>query len=123
MGLVLSPWALLLVPAALLIAFGFAAVGMAATTYLRSWQDLEAITLFTLPMFLFSGTFYSLDAYPGWLRIVVECLPLHHGVALLRALAYGSIDAGLTVHVCYFLAMAAAGLWVTTRRLGALLMK
>ncbi|MDQ1721177.1 MAG: lipooligosaccharide transport system permease protein [Pseudonocardiales bacterium] len=123
MGLVLSPWALLLVPAALLIAFGFAAVGMAATTYLRSWQDLEVITLFTLPMFLFSGTFYSLDAYPGWLRIVVECLPLHHGVALLRALAYGSIDAGLTVHVCYFLAMAAAGLWVTTRRLGALLMK
>jgi lipooligosaccharide transport system permease protein len=123
MGLILSPWALLLVPAALLIAFGFAAVGMAVTTYLRSWQDLEVVTLFTLPMFLFSGTFYSLNAYPAWLRIVVECLPLHHGVALLRALAYGDINAGLSVHVCYFLLMAGVGLTLTTRRLGTLLMK
>ena len=123
MGLVLSPWALLLVPAALFVAFGFAALGMAVTTYLRSWQDLEIVTLFTLPMFLFSGTFYSLNAYPAWLRIVVECLPLHHGVALLRALAYGDVSAGLAIHIGYFMAMAALGLWVTTRRLGTLLMK
>jgi len=123
MRLVLSPWALLLVPAALLIGFGFAAVGMAATTFLRSWQDLEVVTLFTLPMFLFSGTFYSLNAYPFWLRVVVECLPLHHGVVIMRALAYGDISAGLIPHLCYFAAMAVCGLWLTTRRLGALLMK
>lgn len=123
MGLILSPWALLLVPAALLIAFGFAALGMGVTTYVRDWQDIEVVTLLILPMFLFSGTFYSLDAYPGWLRLVVQCLPLHHGVAVMRALTYGDITAGLTLHLLYFAAMAAIGLWVTTRRLGTLLMK
>ncbi|HEY0166400.1 MAG TPA: ABC transporter permease [Jatrophihabitans sp.] len=123
MGLVLSPWALLLVPAALMIAFGFAALGMAATTFVRSWQDIEMVTLLILPMFLFSGTFYSLDVYPAWLRLVVQCLPLHHGVALMRALTYGDISAGLVLHICYFLVMAVFGLWVTTRRLGILLMK
>ncbi|MDQ1744924.1 MAG: lipooligosaccharide transport system permease protein [Pseudonocardiales bacterium] len=122
MGLILSPWALLLVPAALLIAFGFAALGMGVTTYVRNWQDIEVVTLFILPMFLFSGTFYSLDRYPGWLRLVVQCLPLHHGVAVMRALTYGDISAGLALHLLYFVAMIAIGLWVTTRRLATLLM-
>jgi len=123
MGLILSPWALLLVPAALLIAFGFAALGMAVTTYVRNWQDIEVVNLMILPMFLFSGTFYGLTAYPGWLQFVVKCLPLHHGVAMMRALSYGDISAGLTLHIGYFLVLAVAGLWVTTRRLGILLMK
>jgi len=122
MGLILSPWGLLLIPAALLIAFGFAAVGMAATTFLRSWQDLEIVTLFTLPMFLFSGTFYGLNAYPLWLRIVVECLPLHHGVALMRGLSVGDLDASMAGHVLYFAVMAGIGLWIASRRLGKLLM-
>lgn len=122
MGLILSPWALLLVPAALLIAFGFAALGMGMTTYVRGWQDIEILSLLILPMFLFSGTFYSLDTYPGWLRVVVQCLPLHHGIAVMRALAYGDISVGLLLHLLYFVAMAAIGLWVTTRRLGILLM-
>ncbi|MGI8664888.1 MAG: ABC transporter permease [Jatrophihabitans sp.] len=122
MGLILSPWGLLLIPAALLIALGFAAVGMAVTTFLRSWQDIEVVTLFTLPMFLFSGTFYSLNAYPVGVRIAVECLPLHHGVVLLRSLTTGDINAGLLWHVGYFVVMAGFGLWLTTRRLGVLLM-
>ncbi|MFL6161694.1 MAG: ABC transporter permease [Jatrophihabitantaceae bacterium] len=122
MQLVLSAWALLLIPAALVVGFGFAAVGMAATTYFRSWQDLQLVTLVTLPMFLFSGTFYGLSSYPGWLRIVVECLPLNHAVVLMRSLAVGDIHAGLLWHLGYFVAMAAIGLWITTRRLGTLLL-
>ena len=51
-GLLSSPWALLALPAALVVAFGFAAVGMAATTYMRSWQDFDLVTLAILPMFL-----------------------------------------------------------------------
>ena len=40
-GLLASPWALLALPAALLVAFAFAAVGMAATSFMRSWQDFD----------------------------------------------------------------------------------
>jgi lipooligosaccharide transport system permease protein len=122
MGLVLSPWAILLIPAAVLTAFGFAAVGMGVTTHMRDFQDLDMVNLFVLPMFLFSGTFYSLSVYPVWLRIAVERLPLHHGVALMRALSVGVVNAGLLVHVGYFVAMAAGGVLLTSRRLDKLLL-
>ena len=86
MGLTGSWWAAAMLPAALLIAFAFGAIGMAVTTYMRSIQDLDMVQVAVLPMFLFSGTFYSLSVYPAWLRIVVECLPLNQGIQLLRGL-------------------------------------
>jgi lipooligosaccharide transport system permease protein len=122
MGLTASAWAVLLLPAALLIAFGFAAVGMAVTSYMKTIQQLDLVQTATLPLFLFSGTFYSLSVYPAWLRIVVECLPLQHGIALLRALNAGAIDWSLAGHAAYFVGMAAVGLIVTARRLDVLLL-
>lgn len=123
MGLTASVWAVLLLPAALLIAFGFAAVGMAVTSYLKTIQDLELVQVAILPMFLFSGTFYGLSVYPTWLRIIVECLPLHHGIELLRGLNAGVLDWAMLGHAAYFVAMAVVGLAVTARRLDTLLLR
>ena len=69
MGLVSSWWAVLVLPASVLIGFAFAGAGMAATTYMRSWQDFEWIVLTTLPMFLLSATFYPLSTYPPALQL------------------------------------------------------
>jgi lipooligosaccharide transport system permease protein len=123
MGLTASGWAVLLLPASLLIAFGFAAVGMAVTSFLKSIQDLDLIQLAVLPMFLFSGTFYSLDVYPRWLQIVVECLPLNNGIELLRGINAGVFDWAMLGHAMYFVAMAVVGLTVTARRLDKLLLR
>jgi lipooligosaccharide transport system permease protein len=123
MDLVASWWAALLLPAALLIALGFASVGMAVTSYMKSIQDLDLVEVAILPLFLFSGTFYSLSVYPRWLRVVVECLPLHHGIELLRGLNAGVLDWSMLGHAAYFVVMAAVGLVVTARRLEALLMR
>ncbi|MDQ6848506.1 MAG: ABC transporter permease [Actinomycetota bacterium] len=123
LGLIDSWWAVLLLPAALLIAFGFAALGMAVTSYLRGIQDLDLIQTATLPLFLFSGTFYGLDVYPRWLQLVVQCLPLQHGIALLRGLNSGVLDLGMLGHASYFVVMAAFGLVVTARRLDKLLLR
>jgi len=123
MGLTGSVWAVLLLPAALLIALGFASVGMALTTFMKGIQDLDLVEVAILPLFLFSGTFYSLSVYPAWVRILVECLPLQHGIALLRGLNAGAIDWSLAGHASYFVGMAAVGLVVTARRLDALLLK
>ena len=123
MGLTASAWAWLLLPAALLIAFGFAAVGMAVTSYLKSIQDLDLIQLAVLPMFLFSGTFYGLSVYPRWLQLVIECLPLNHGIELLRSLNAGVFGWAVLGHAVYFLVMAAIGLIVTARRLDTLLLR
>lgn len=121
-GLVGSPWALLALPAAVVVSFGFAAVGMAATSFMRSWQDFDLVTLAVLPMFLFSTTFYPLSVYPRWLQVVVECLPLYHAVELMRALTTGTVGVGLLGHLGYFAVMIAVGLLVAARRLEVLLL-
>jgi lipooligosaccharide transport system permease protein len=123
LGLCASWWAVLILPAALLISFAFGAIGMAATTFMRSWQDLELVMLAILPMFLFSGTFYGLSVYPRWLQIVIECLPLQHGIAALRSLNAGVLDWSLAGHLSYFVVMAVLGVVITTRRLESLLMR
>jgi lipooligosaccharide transport system permease protein len=123
LGLAVSPWVLLTVPAALLIGFAFGGVAMALTSFMRSWQDFDMIQLVILPMFLFSGTFYPLDAYPEALRVLVQLTPLYQGVDLLRSLAVGHLDGSLVVHVLYLAAMGIAGLWVVSRRLDKLLLK
>lgn len=122
MGLIESPWALLAVPAALLIALGFAAIGMAVTTYLKSFQHLDWVMMALLPMFLLSTTFFPLSVYPRAAQFVVEAMPLYHGIEMIRALTLGAVDWSMAGHVAYFLAMAAIGVAVTSRRLEKLLL-
>jgi lipooligosaccharide transport system permease protein len=123
LGLVVSPWVILAVPAALLVGFAFGAVGMAATSFMRSWQDFDLIQLVVLPMFLFSATFYPLDTYPEPLQWVVRVTPLYQGVDLIRSLTVGAISPVLLVHVAYLAIMGIAGLLVVSRRLDRLLLK
>ncbi len=122
LGLVHSIWAIAAVPAALLIGFAFAGAGMAATTYMRSWQHFEFVTLATLPMFLFSTTFYPLSVYPWAVRLIVEATPLYQGVALLRGLTLGVAGPGLLWNVAYLAVMGTAGLLMAGRRIARLLL-
>jgi lipooligosaccharide transport system permease protein len=123
MGLVLSPWAILAFPAALLIGFAFGAAGMAATSFMRTWQDFDLIQLVILPLFLFSGTFYPVTTYPEPIRILIELTPLYHGVDLIRGLTTGALGPGMLVHVAYLVGMGVIGLMITSRRLERLLLK
>ena len=116
-------WALLAIPCAVLISFGFAAVGMAVTTYMKSFEQMNLINIVLLPMFLFSGSFYPLSVYPGWLQAFIKALPLWHGVALIRSVSLGIFTTGLIPHILYFVVMIALGLYFTTRRLMLLFMR
>ncbi|GAA3810367.1 ABC transporter permease [Nocardioides panacisoli] len=122
MGLIESWWALLALPAVLLIGFAFSAVCMAATTWMRTFQDFDKITLVQLPLFLFSATFFPVDTYSGPVRWVVEATPLYRGVVLCRELTLGMVGWGSVVSVVYLVAMGVAGLMVVRRRLDALLL-
>ncbi len=123
LGLAVTPLVILTVPAALLIGFAFGGVAMAATSFMRTWQDFDLIQLVILPLFLFSGTFYPLDTYPEAVRAIVQLTPLYQGVDLLRALAVGHLDPSLIVHVLYLATMGILGLAVVARRLDKLLLK
>ncbi len=123
MGLIPSWWGLLAIPAAVLIAFGFASIGMGVTSYLKNFHQMDWVNFVMLPMFLFSGTFYSLSVYPDWLRICIESLPLYQAIAMIRGFTLGIIDGALVGHILYFVVMIVLGLTFTTRRLRSLFLK
>jgi lipooligosaccharide transport system permease protein len=120
LGLNLSITALLALPAVLLIAFGFASLGMAITSYMKTFQQMDWINFILLPMFLFSATFYPITVYPEPIQWIVQALPLWHGVELVRGLTTGALSVALLGHVLYYVVMIAVGLVFTTKRLKAL---
>jgi lipooligosaccharide transport system permease protein len=123
LDLVRSPWAAVALPAALLIGVAFSGVGMAATTWMRSFTDFDWIQLALMPLFLLSTSFFPLEVYPRALQLLVQVSPLYHGVALVRGLTTGAVGAGLLVHVAVLVALGAAGLTVAARRFEGLLLK
>jgi lipooligosaccharide transport system permease protein len=120
LGLNLAWTAILALPAVVLVAFGFASLGMAITSYMNSFQQMDWINFALLPMFLFSATFYPLSVYPQVIQWVIQALPLWHGVELIRGLTTGALSFAMLGHVLYFVVMIAVGLVFTTRRLRAL---
>jgi len=123
MGLIPSWWGLLAIPAAVLIAFGFASIGMAITSYFKSYQQMGLINISLLPIFLFSGSFYPLSVFPEWAQIIIKTLPLWHAIEMIRNLSLGIINISLLGHIAYFLVMVVVGLFFTTKRLNALFMR
>ncbi|MBO4208819.1 ABC transporter permease [Micromonospora echinofusca] len=108
-------------PAAVLIGFAFGALGMAASTYMRSWQDFDLVGFVQFTLFLFSGTFVPAEAYPAVLRWLVEVTPLYRAVDLTRGITTGSGDWSLLLDVLYLLGVLVLGLVVAGRRMGRLL--
>ena len=117
MGLVLSPLALLAIPAVILIAAGFASIGMAFTSYMKTFQQMDWLPMVMLPMFLFSATFYPITVYPEGIQIMIQSFPLWHGVELIRMLTTGIVTDLVWVHIAYYLAMLGIGVVVVSRRL------
>jgi len=121
LGMTSSWWSLLTVPIAIMIALAFSAVGMAVTTFMRSWEDLEYVATVTLPLFLFSATFYPASSYGRW-DWVLQLSPLYHGVALLRGASYGVWEWSYLAHVAVLVGMFAVGVVVTARRISSLIL-
>ena len=123
MGLVTSWWALAMIPVALLIALGFASLGMAVTSFMKSFQQLDLVPLVLLPMFLLSATLFPITVYPVAIQWVIMALPLWHGVELMRQLSVGYFDGMTVVHVGYFLVMSLIGITAASLRLRKLFLR
>ncbi|MCW2976249.1 MAG: transporter [Actinomycetia bacterium] len=122
LGLLHSWWGLLALPSTIVIGFGFAGIGMAAATFMRSWQDFDLIQLVQLPMFLFSTTFYPLSVYPAAVQWIVRFSPLYHAIELIRSLTLGTVGAASLVHLGYLVLLGTAGMAVARRRMAGLLL-
>ncbi|WP_371477000.1 ABC transporter permease [Kitasatospora sp. NBC_00315] len=108
------PWrhCVLLLPAALLTGLAFAAPVSAWAITVTQFTRINGVFRFVLlPLYMFSGTFYSTSQLPDWLHAVVSVTPLYQGIQLCREIALGTADLPDTgVHVLYLAVMAAAGL-------------
>jgi lipooligosaccharide transport system permease protein len=122
LGLLHSPWAVFAVPVAVLISFAVASIGVACTTYMKSWQDFDYVLLVALPLFLFSATFYPVSVYPPVIAAIVRWTPLYQGVVLLRDLILGAPSPDLLWRAGYLAALGVFGLVVASRRIGKLLL-
>jgi lipooligosaccharide transport system permease protein len=123
MGMTESWLSVLAIPAATLVGFAFGAAGLAAATWMKSWQDFDLVTLVTMPLFLFSGTFYPLDVYPPVLRLVAKVSPLYHGTELLRGFTLGIVDWTMLGHALFLVVMGLVGAAIAARRLDGMLRK
>jgi lipooligosaccharide transport system permease protein len=61
--------------------------------------------------------------YPPALQWLVQVFPLYHAVALMRGLTTGVVGWSMLGSLAYFVAMAALGVVVSSRRLQALLLQ
>jgi lipooligosaccharide transport system permease protein len=101
-GLLSWPSSLLLLPAAFLGGLAFAAAGMFFTGLSPHIETFNLpVFLFITPMFLLSGTFFPLDGFPLWARILAGLLPLTHLSNLCRGLGLGTIDSRLLLNAAY----------------------
>jgi lipooligosaccharide transport system permease protein len=111
-----SAWVILCWPGAILTSLTFSCMGLAACTFMRTWQDFDLVLLVQLPLFLFSGTFFPVTLYPRWLGAIITVSPLYQSAALLRGFSLGRFDWIMVFRVGYLLAIALLCLSIASRR-------
>jgi lipooligosaccharide transport system permease protein len=119
-GAALSWWVLLLPLVGVLTGLAFAGPLMAYATRAQSDMSFALIQrLLIIPMFLFSATYFPLWPVPLPAPLV-QLMPLYHGVALSRTVAYGEGAWTSTVaHVVVLASLAGLGFWQSRRGLRA----
>jgi lipooligosaccharide transport system permease protein len=74
----------------------FASLAMIVTSVSPSFDFFNYYTeLIITPMLFFSGVFFPLDRFPGWMKTFSQFLPLTHAVKISRAVYAGEFDGGL----------------------------
>jgi lipooligosaccharide transport system permease protein len=90
--------------------FIFSSLAMIVTAFAPNFDFFNYYSeLFITPMFFFSGVFFPLDKFPGWVRILANCLPLTHGVEISRAIFSGTYSSSLLINLFIIVCFAAAG--------------
>jgi lipooligosaccharide transport system permease protein len=99
-----SPLAILSVVAFALVGLVFALVGLVFTSLAPNIDYFSYFfTLFVMPIFLFSGTFFPVDRLPVALRVFSWFSPLFHGTEMLRDLMLRGSLVGAAGHGLWLL--------------------
>lgn len=121
LGMVDSAWAILAVPAGLLISAAFVGIGLTLSTFFKSWTDFDWVMAIVFVMFFFSGTFAPIETYPTALQWLVYLSPLYHGIELTRGVMLGLPTPLMLLNAAYLVAVAIGGLAIASKRMSRLL--
>lgn len=93
------PGALLSFLVLALACFTYAACGLAATAYAKHWEFVSYfMTFWVTPNFIFSGVFFSIDRFPGYVQALSWILPTTHVIGIIRPLTAGQpLHPGMTL--------------------------
>jgi lipooligosaccharide transport system permease protein len=82
----------------------FGSLAMIVTSFAPNFDFFNYYTeLFITPMLFFSGVFFPLDNFPGWIKVFAQFLPLTHAVNISRAAFSGEPTPGLTLDFLYII--------------------
>ena len=119
---VLAVLVLLLVMLAVGIMFG--SLGMIVTSKAPNFDFFNYYTeLVITPMLFFSGVFFPLTNFPGWMKTLAQFLPLTHAVAISRAAFSGEYPPSLLLNVAVVAGLGAIAFVVGIRMMKKRLIK
>src|SRR3954466_11554136 len=119
-GLISSPWAILIPPFVFVGALCISVIGYAFTSLIPK-IDLYSyfFTLGITPMFLFSGIFFPFNQLPGWVEVVAWFTPLYHLAEITRGLATGPDAVQILIHTAWLAVVTALLFPIPVRALRA----
>ena len=99
-----------------LAGIAFACLMLGVTSYVKEDDGFFAIVgrFIITPMFMFSGTYYPIESLPPYLSWIGWVSPVWHATDFGRAVSYDHPVQGSTmiIHVLYFVAIGALGLFI-----------
>ncbi len=102
----------------------FGSMAMIVTSIAPSFDFFSYYTeLVITPMMFFSGVFFPLDNFPGWMKTLAGFMPLTHVVRISRSLFTGEPAPGIGLSLAGLAALTAVIFTVSTRMMRKRLIK
>jgi lipooligosaccharide transport system permease protein len=107
LGMVHGVVPLLSLPVLFILAWCMSAMGMVVTAHARDYDSFSSFfTLVVTPMSLLAGTYFPLEHFPRWARILAWFMPLTHGVVVTRKLFLNQWDSSCWLNLAILILMA-----------------
>jgi lipooligosaccharide transport system permease protein len=111
--LITSPWAILVLPAAIVPGLLFSCISICFASIARAMSQFSYFfNLIINPMFWFGGAFFPFERLPQWAQILGWFIPLRHVVHLYRGLIEGDFAWSMGVSVAWLLVATAGFYWL-----------
>lgn len=116
LGLVQSWWSILILPFLALPGMVFALLALSFTGFIKNIDHINYyITIFSTPVYLFSGIFFPLDSLPLLGQAAVWINPLYHSVEVCRALVLGHVSPALLSHAAVLISWVIVLGWLPVK--------